>query len=341
LPVTRWNSPAAIAVACIARRWGDALLHWHGRTLFKAIALAAATSLSITAAPAHGALAQADEDYHYIYNAPESDMDVRYLYHWEILKAALERTRPKYGPFTMAPSLRMSEKRQTAEMLHGSSLLNVMYLGTTRQLEERLLPIRIPVDKNLGGYNVFLIRKEDAGRFADVRSLDGLRRFSYGLGYGWIDVGILRASDFKVVTGEQYDGLFTMLLNKRFDVFLRAATEVLDEVEQRKDSMPNLYIENSILLYYPLPMYFWFSRTAQGRKLAERAEAGMRMMIADGEFNRIFEKHQRKKIERLHLRERELFKIENPFLSPETPFADKKLWFDPYQDRPPTKPRAK
>ena len=55
----------------------------------------------------------------------------------------------------------------------------------------------------------------------------------------------------------------------------------------------------------------------------------MRMMIDDGSYDRIFDKHQRHKIETLRLKERKLFRIENPFLPPETPLADKRLWFDP------------
>ena len=39
--------------------------------------------------------------------------------------------------------------------------LTVMYLGTRPEFEKELMPVRIPVDKNLGGYMVFLIRKED------------------------------------------------------------------------------------------------------------------------------------------------------------------------------------
>jgi hypothetical protein len=40
-----------------------------------------------------------------------------------------------------------------------------MLLGTTPKMERDLLPVRIPVDKNLNGYNVFLVRKE---RLADM-----------------------------------------------------------------------------------------------------------------------------------------------------------------------------
>jgi hypothetical protein len=52
-------------------------------------------------------------------------------------------------------------------------------------------------------------------------------------------------------------------------------------------------------------------------------------MIEDGTYDRIFDQHQRRKIERLRLKERRIFRIDNPFLGPETPFADQRLWFDP------------
>ena len=264
----------------------------------------------------------------YIYHAPESSLDVRYLYHWEILRTALERTSPKWGAYRMVPSGFMTERRQAFELKNATGKLSVMYLSTTPDFEQHLIPIRIPVDKNLGAYCVFLIHSKDQQRFANVRSLDDLRRFTYGLGLGWIDVDILKANGFRVVTGSSYDGLFEMLVNRRFDVFLRSATEVLDEYAKRIESLP-LAIEDSIILYYPLPMYFWFPKTDAGRRMAARAEEGMRMMIADGTYDRIFDAYQRQKIERLRLKERRIFRITNPFLGPETPFADKRLWFDP------------
>jgi ABC-type amino acid transport substrate-binding protein len=265
----------------------------------------------------------------YVYHPPESALDVRYVYHWEILRTALERTKEKWGPYRMVPSEFMTEQRQAFELKHATGKLTVMYLSTSPDFEKSLIPIRIPVDKNLGGYCVFLIRKEDKARFANIQSLDDLRKFRFGLGLGWIDVGILRHSGFKVVTGSSYDGLFEMLVQKRFDIFLRAAVEVLDEYEQRKQKMPDLCIEDDILFYYPLPMYFWFPKTPEGRRLAARAEEGMRMMIADGTYDRIFDKYQRHKIIQLRLKERKLFSIPNPNAGPETPFKEKRLWFNP------------
>jgi ABC-type amino acid transport substrate-binding protein len=270
-----------------------------------------------------------EEPMRYLYNAPESASDKRYFYQWKILETALEKTKPEFGPYQMVPSEFMTEKRQTFELKSATGKLTVMYLGTTRDMEQELIPIRIPVDKNLGGYCVFLIRKENQQRFNAVHSLEDLKKFKYGLGLGWIDVDILRSNQFQVVTASCYDCLFEMLVNKRSDLALRAAVEIIDEFERRKTAMPDLQIEDNLLFYYPMPMYFWFSKTDEGRRLASRAEKGMRMMIEDGTYDRIFAEYQDYKIEKLKLKERKIFRIDNPFLSPETPFQDKRLWFTP------------
>ncbi len=83
------------------------------------------------------------------------------------------------------------------------------------------------------------------------------------------------------------------------------------------------------MLWCPQPMYFWFSKTAQGKALAKRAEIGIRGMIVDGTFDRIFVKYNKPLIDRLKLRTRRVLKADNPFLVPETPLSDKRLWFDP------------
>jgi ABC-type amino acid transport substrate-binding protein len=210
----------------------------------------------------------------------------------------------------------------------------VIYLGTTPQMERELIPVRIPVDKNLGGYCVFLIRQERQPGFAGIKSLEDLRHFSFGLGLGWIDVDILRANQLNVVTGSNYEGLFEMVQNGRFDIFLRAATEVIGEFESHRTQLTGLGIEQNLGLYYPMPMYFWFSKTAEGRRLASRAEEGMRLMIADGSYDRIFSDYQDEKIRRLDLKNRRWFKISNPLLGSETPLQDSKLWFDPATYQP-------
>ncbi len=265
----------------------------------------------------------------YIYNAPESDNDVRYDYHWEILKTALEKTKENYGPYIMARAKLMSETRQAFELLNKTGALTVMYLDTKPSLEKNLYPVRIPVDKNLCGYRIMLIRKDDQQKFNAIKTLDDLKKISIGQGNDWTDVDILKSDSFNIVTGSDYEGLFKMLVHKRFDAFSRSAVEILDEYEKRKDELKDLKIEDSLLLYYPLPMYFWFSKTEKGKKLAKRAKEGMEMMISDGTYDKIFLNSHGYKAEKLHLKKRRIFKVDNPFLTPETPFGDKQLWYNP------------
>jgi len=272
---------------------------------------------------------RAENSMTYIYNAPESALDHRYDYQWEILRTALDKTKDKYGGYLMQKSLPMNEKRQTNELVKGSGKITVMHLGTSQAFEKALIPIRIPVDKNLSGYMVYLIRKDQQQRFSSVKTLDDLRGFSIGQGADWLDVNILRHNGFNVVGGSNYDGLFHMLIKKRFDAFQRSAAEILDEYDQRKKDLPDLHIEQDLLVYYPLPMYFWFSKTETGRRLADRAREGMFMMFEDGTYDAIFTKYNGDKIERLHLKDRKFFRIDNPLLVPETPFDDKRLWYDP------------
>jgi ABC-type amino acid transport substrate-binding protein len=299
----------------------------------RAIPIAVAACALIVPVAASTRRAAGDEVMTYIHHPPESPRDVRYLYQWEVLRTALEKTKPKWGPYSLVAGDVMTERRQAYELRNATGKLTVMYLGTTPDFERELVPVRIPVDRSLGGYCVFLVRAGEQARFDAVRTVDDLRQFTYGLGSDWIDVEILRSNRFKVVTGSSYDGLFEMLVNRRFDVFLRGAVEILDEYEQRQAELRDLRIEDSLLLYYPLPMYFWFAKTPEGRRLAERADAGLRLMLADGSYDAVFDRHQRSKIERLHLKTRKVYRIENPFLGPETPLADRRLWFDPHTYR--------
>ena len=269
----------------------------------------------------------------YVHNGPESPSDARYDYHWHILRVALEKTKAEYGPYEIASAPAMTERRQVSQLRSGSGTINILILGPTAEMERDLLPIRIPVDKNLNGYNLLLVRSERLADLASARTLEDLRRLKIGLGQGWIDVDILRANGLNVVTGSSYDGLFDMLDNGRFDAFQRSAIEILDELAVRKDRMPDLVIEPTLCIFYPLPMYFWFSRSPAGERLAARVEKGMWMMLADGTYDQIFSAYQDHKIRELKLAERRILRLENPQLRMQPSF-DKRLWFDPQTYRP-------
>jgi hypothetical protein len=221
----------------------------------------------------------------------------------------------------------MTESRQVLALRDGT--LTVMLMDAGARLEEEFVPVRIPLDKGLLGYRIFLIHRDRQAEFSRIATLDQLRAMTVGQGLGWTDVQIWRSNGFTVVEGTSYDGLFSMTVGRRFDFFSRGLVEIVGEYQKRAAGMPDLHIEESLCVHFPMPWYFYFARTEAGKRLAARVEAGLRAMIADGSFDANFERQHRDILRRQNLAGRRIFELTNPLLTPETPLGDRRLWYRP------------
>ena len=272
-----------------------------------------------------------------VYPRSESAADTQYVYDYELLRQALEATRATHGPYELRQSVvAMNQARAEEEISSRSVLVNVFSRSTTAEHEARLLPVRIPIDKGLISYRVFLIRADMQPQFGSVETLDDLRRYSVGSFPTWADTKILREGGFKVVTGDSYEGLFRMLVARRFDFFSRSADEAYREYDERRALLPDMAVEETVLLHFPTTRLFFVQRSEDGEKLAARIEDGMNRMIKDGSFDAHFLRYKGPLIERAHLKTRKAFRIENPFLSPELQATRKtrpEIWFDPAKGR--------
>lgn len=266
----------------------------------------------------------------FVYPKSISAIDSQYMYDYDLLRLALEKTRAEYGLYELRPSdVAMTQARAGEEVVTGTGTVNIFARSTSAEYEARMLPIRIPLDKGLISYRIFLIRAEDQWRFSSIRTLDDLRQLSVGSFTTWADTRILRDNGFNVVTGESYEGLFKMLVANRFDFFSRGVDEAYREYDERKNLLPTMKVEEAILLHFPTTRYFFVQRSEQGEMLARRVEQGLNQMIKDGSLNALFKKYKGPLIERAHLKTRKVFRIPNPYLPPETPLARKELWYDP------------
>jgi ABC-type amino acid transport substrate-binding protein len=269
-----------------------------------------------------------------IYPRSPSSTDSQYVYDYELLRMALEKTRLQYGDYELRPSeLPMNQARAAEEIVSGSGKVTVFSRSTSIEHETSMLPIRIPIDKGLISYRVFLIRSDDQARLSQIDTLDQLRALKVGSFATWADTKILRSGGFNVVVGENYDGLFRMLSAGRFDLFSRGVDEAYREHEERKEQLPNLAVEDKLLLYFPTTRYFFVQRSEAGKALAARIEQGLNRMIKDGSFDALFHKYKDPLIERAHLKTRRIFRIPNPYLSPETPLLRRELWYDPIAEK--------
>ncbi|WP_431685463.1 substrate-binding periplasmic protein [Hahella sp. NBU794] len=260
--------------------------------------------------------------------ASQSIHDTRYTDLMELLTVALDKTTARFGAYSLseAPFV-MSEARYIVELRRKDSVVNVIWSSTSKDKEADFIPIRIPLRKGLLGYRISLIAKDSQSKFDNLKTLDDLRGLTVGQGLGWGDVALYEKNGFHVITASSYDGLFKMLVQRRFDHFPRGINEVFPEYKTRRDDLPHLAIEQQTLIYYPWPYYFFVSRYAP--ELAQRIEVGLTLMIADKSFDEIFFKHHGKAIKDARLTERRTFLLDNPFLPTETPLENKALWYDP------------
>ncbi|NCD32962.1 MAG: amino acid ABC transporter substrate-binding protein [Spartobacteria bacterium] len=259
--------------------------------------------------------------------ARESDKDDRDDDLVELLELALVATMDTDGPFTLCFAPPMNETRCRLELKAGRTL-SVMWSTVTESMEKELLPIRIPLRRGIQGYRVFLIRAPDQSVFSDISKIDDLKKLRSGIDISWNDVSVLRNGGFNVVTGTNYDGLFGMLMRGRFDYFSRSIGEVTEEWNTWNPVYPEMAVEQTILLYYPWPKFFYVNK--DNSQLADRIERGLTMLMNNGRYDQWFAKHNSANIDAMHIKDRRLFVIDNPLLPATVPLDRKDLWFNPF-----------
>ncbi len=246
-------------------------------------------------------------------------------YKYQVLKLILEKTEKTDGPFKIqAPQQEVPQARDFEMVKQG--YVDVILTSTSPEREQELHPIRIPFEKGLYGYHIAIINESDQPKFSAVRTLDDLRKLWAGMNEIWPETKIWRANGLNVVATAGYRELFTMLKERRFDYFVRTAAEPWREL--RDMNIPGLVVEKDLLIYYPEPGYIFTSKN--NLKLADRLERGLRMAIEDGSFDKLFYNniYMKEALEKGNLKNRRVFKLENPSLSPETPLNDKRLWYE-------------
>ena len=250
----------------------------------------------------------------FVYHRQPGVDDSRNAYAWRLLGAALDHSRARYGDYVLAPSDIADERPNAVSLMHGDGGISVSVFTQRADYAGKLLPVRIPIDRGVLGYRLLLIHADDQPRFDAVRTIGDLKWARMGALAPWADVAVMRHAGLTVVTGDSFDGLFRMLSARRFDALSRGANEIGREFAARGKDMPGVVIERSLVLHYPMPAYFWFRDDRQGRKMAERVEAGLKQMQGDGSFEALYHAEFDPLLAPLDLAHRRVIELENPLL---------------------------
>lgn len=246
----------------------------------------------------------------------ETEHDKRYEYQSLMFRISMEQTIDEFGPFTIKTSPNMTQSREERNLSLGIKL-DVMFATPKSHYLGVFTPVLIPIRKGLLGYRIFLINEKNKDILSQVNSVEELKKFSVGQGKNWSSVDVLESAGFKVVRGPSYDGLFGMLVGGRFDLFSRSISEVEREMEEFGKIFPQLMIEETTVLYYLHPDYFWFSNSESGKKLRIRVEKGLKKMIKNGLFDKTFHQYHADILQQIDIENRKVYRIDNPFMLPE------------------------
>lgn len=249
----------------------------------------------------------------------------RSAYPLAVLHLALEASGQPYD--LREDALPRTQSRVISDLEAGPDI-TVTWLGTSPEVETRLLPVRVPIWRGLLGYRLLLIERARQPEFSAVRSLADLARFSLGQGIGWSDIEILRRAGLRV-TEAPYDALFRMLAAGRLDAFPRGAGEALAERDEFGKQDAQLAVERDLLLVYRFDMFFFTSR--HDPALAAAIQHGLDTAYADGRFLALFHNHPAvtAMFELAQLDGRRRFDIANPLLTPETAALPPAYWYQP------------
>ncbi|MGE6436151.1 hypothetical protein [Shewanella baltica] len=249
----------------------------------------------------------------FIINHSESNLDHRYQYTYDLLQLVIDATNADFGQASLEVSdVIMSRNRILRELQDGQTI-NVIAEASSLEWNTKLIPIKIPIRKGIQGFRVFIIQKENAESLAQITSIMQLTSLKTGSGSQWSTKVAMQQAGFDVVESIQYDSLFNMLSKGRFVTFGRGVNEAYQELEQFNLQYPNLVIDEKILLHIPLATYFYVSPNKP--HLAQRIEVGLRRIINNGEFERLFYKRHCDFLIKSKMNQRLIFKIDNPLIS--------------------------
>lgn len=206
-------------------------------------------------------------------------------YYASLLALALEKTRGTDGAFSIVPIYQSVTSNRLIYQLAGPARpVDVIWTSNSKERDKLVLPIKISVLRGLNSFRIFLVRKGEQRRFDGVKNVQDLKLLKAGQGAHWPDTAVLQANGLPVVGAARSEMLFDMLKQQRFDYFPRGVHEIWDEQKRHEDS--NIVIEDTLMLHYPAPIYFFVNRNDAA--LANRIERGLRIAQQDGSFETLF-----------------------------------------------------
>ncbi len=221
----------------------------------------------------------------------------------------------------------VNQERAKTQLADGS--IDVFDTGPSKELDSQFETIYRPMDRGILGWRLFIINKENAPKFANVKTINDLKAYKAGQGTGWGDIKTLEAAGISVMTATTIKDLVKMVEGKRFDFFPLGANEVYGLLEKFGAGSTTTEVEKSLTLVYPWARFFYVKKGNE--KLKAEITKGLDIALADGSLQSLLNSHPMFKdaFTTANLSSRTVIKIESPNLPAGFSSIPKEWWFNP------------
>lgn len=235
------------------------------------------------------------------------------LYEVQLMQLALEKTRSDYGDYQLEPIHPMNRARSLAALSQDiyPNLVLLLSYEDSLMADGQLSYIPISLDRGIFSYRLCFMRDEIKPQVEKVRSLEQLRRFTFGSGLGWADSKILRHNGLNTLEADTLLSLYRMTKAGRIDLLCRGVGEYYTELHQQGQTI-GLSADSQLIIYYPLPKFLFAHKNSQA--LLERIETGLRRALEDGSFDKLWHEQHNQNLNSAQLKNRRMIILDNPLI---------------------------
>jgi len=237
----------------------------------------------------------------------------RQRYERDIFSEILNATQAKWGKIEFNELTEDFPGEEESKAFTSKNIdVLVSVAGNPKFKTSEVICLTIPIAKNLLGYRILIIKKEDQETFNAVQQADDLKKRVHGIPETWNDASIFRANKYQVTEEGDFTDIFERLATHKFDYCTFGANEVLEIYHNRVAHYPELEMEQKLLLFYPFPLVFYVH--PEQKQLAQRIEEGLHSIIYEGKLDHIFETYYKDIVSQLQLNNRKLIQLNNPLI---------------------------
>lgn len=238
-------------------------------------------------------------------------------YRAQVLRFLLDKSQPRYGEYRLQYQGEIPQTRALGDLNQG--LLDVLPTMTSREREQRALPVRVCLFKGLMGLRVGLGLPGTVPDLERVYSVEDLRQIGLGLGFDWPDLAIQKAAGLQVYRISNFVSGVQRLRLGSFQLIPMGAAEAQPLAKQF-----GLRMVSEWAMAYPTAYYMFVSPLQP--LLAERLQHGFELALADGSFDALFTREIEPLLKPVQIDRRRILRLPNPLLPEATPLARAELW---------------